>query len=231
MHERTGARETAWSGRRGRAPMMRVELAKLFRRPRTWVTILLLNALPTLVAVLRVGRPASRRRPGRGRRSSRRCWPTGRCSPSRRWRSCCRCSCRSRWPWWPATRSPARRRPARCATCWSARSGAPGCWWPSSSRRSSSCWSSVLSVAVVGFGVGRLLLGHAAAVAGDGQRVRDARSPRPDRLAGPARDRLHRRSRCSASRRWRCSAVHADRLARWPRPSARWRSSSGPRCC
>ncbi len=31
---------------------MRVELAKLFRRPRTWLTILLLNALPTLVAVL-----------------------------------------------------------------------------------------------------------------------------------------------------------------------------------
>jgi ABC-2 type transport system permease protein len=32
--------------------MMRVELAKLFRRPRTWLTILMLNALPTLVAVL-----------------------------------------------------------------------------------------------------------------------------------------------------------------------------------
>ena len=35
------------------------------------------------------------------------------------------------WRWSPATRSPARRRPARCATCWSGRSGAPGCWWPS----------------------------------------------------------------------------------------------------
>ncbi|MGZ4784016.1 MAG: ABC transporter permease, partial [Oryzihumus sp.] len=32
--------------------MIRVELAKLVRRPRTWLTILLLNALPTLVAVL-----------------------------------------------------------------------------------------------------------------------------------------------------------------------------------
>ena len=31
---------------------MRVELAQLFGRPRTWLTILLLNALPTLVAVL-----------------------------------------------------------------------------------------------------------------------------------------------------------------------------------
>jgi len=32
--------------------MIAVELSKMLRRPRTWVTILLLNALPTLVAVL-----------------------------------------------------------------------------------------------------------------------------------------------------------------------------------
>jgi len=32
--------------------MIRVELLKLLRRPRTWVTIVALNALPTLVAVL-----------------------------------------------------------------------------------------------------------------------------------------------------------------------------------
>ena len=32
--------------------MIRVELVKMLRRPRTWVTILLLNALPTLVAIL-----------------------------------------------------------------------------------------------------------------------------------------------------------------------------------
>lgn len=32
--------------------MIRVELVKMLRRPRTWVIILLLNALPTLVAVL-----------------------------------------------------------------------------------------------------------------------------------------------------------------------------------
>jgi ABC-2 type transport system permease protein len=32
--------------------VIRVELIKMLRRPRTWVTILLLNALPTLVAVL-----------------------------------------------------------------------------------------------------------------------------------------------------------------------------------
>ena len=32
--------------------MIRVELVKMVRRPRTWITILLLNALPTLVAVL-----------------------------------------------------------------------------------------------------------------------------------------------------------------------------------
>ena len=32
--------------------MIRVELIKLLRRPRTWVTIAMLNALPTIVAVL-----------------------------------------------------------------------------------------------------------------------------------------------------------------------------------
>ena len=32
--------------------MIRVELVKMLRRPRTWVTILLLNLLPTVVAVL-----------------------------------------------------------------------------------------------------------------------------------------------------------------------------------
>ena len=32
--------------------MIRVELVKLLTRPRTWITILALNALPTLVAVL-----------------------------------------------------------------------------------------------------------------------------------------------------------------------------------
>nr|MDQ3359839.1 ABC transporter permease [Actinomycetota bacterium] len=32
--------------------MIRVELVKLLRRPRTWVAIAMLNALPTLVAVL-----------------------------------------------------------------------------------------------------------------------------------------------------------------------------------
>jgi ABC-type uncharacterized transport system permease subunit len=32
--------------------VIRVELVKMLRRPRTWVTIAMLNALPTLVAVL-----------------------------------------------------------------------------------------------------------------------------------------------------------------------------------
>jgi ABC-2 type transport system permease protein len=32
--------------------MIRVELVKMLRRPRTWITIVMLNALPTLVAVL-----------------------------------------------------------------------------------------------------------------------------------------------------------------------------------
>ena len=32
--------------------MIRVELVKMLRRPRTWITILMLNALPTLIAIL-----------------------------------------------------------------------------------------------------------------------------------------------------------------------------------
>src|SRR3954454_17300803 len=38
----------------GRPPMIVVELRKMFRRPRTWATIAVLNALPVLVAVLLV---------------------------------------------------------------------------------------------------------------------------------------------------------------------------------
>ena len=34
--------------------MIGVELRKLFRRPRTWITLAALNALPLLVAVLLV---------------------------------------------------------------------------------------------------------------------------------------------------------------------------------
>ncbi|MGI8718107.1 MAG: ABC transporter permease [Lapillicoccus sp.] len=45
--------------------MIRVELVKLFRRPRTWLAIILLNALPTLVAVL-VSVTGVSVRPGRG---------------------------------------------------------------------------------------------------------------------------------------------------------------------
>ena len=45
--------------------MIGVELRKLFRRPRTWVTIALLNALPVLVAVLLVVTDLAQR-PGEG---------------------------------------------------------------------------------------------------------------------------------------------------------------------
>ncbi len=45
--------------------MIRVELSKLFRRPRTWATLLLLDALPTIVAVLLATRHIAPR-PGTG---------------------------------------------------------------------------------------------------------------------------------------------------------------------
>ncbi len=46
---RTGAEQRR--PRRARL-VIRVELQKLFRRPRTWVTLVLLDLLPTVVAVL-----------------------------------------------------------------------------------------------------------------------------------------------------------------------------------
>ena len=159
----------------------------------------------------------------RGRRSCRRCSPTGRCSPSRRWRSCCRCSCRSRSRSWPATRSPARRRPARCATCWSARSAGPGCWWPSSSPSFVFVAGRGAVVAVVGFVRRAAAARRPAAVAGDRQRVRDVADARPDRLADRAGDRL--RGVLDARRRGDGAVpVHADRLAAGRDASARWRS-------
>ena len=51
---------------RSSGAMIRVELVKLLRRPRTWVTIAALNALPTLVAILLAVTdlgPAPRHRP------------------------------------------------------------------------------------------------------------------------------------------------------------------------
>jgi hypothetical protein len=62
-------------------------------RPRTWVSVFLLCLLPAIVAVfLAVSRIAPR--PGRGRRSSRRCSPTASSTRRRRSASCCRSSCR-----------------------------------------------------------------------------------------------------------------------------------------
>ena len=232
MHERTGAAGDRVESAGGRAAsMIRVELAKLFRRPRTWVTIAACSTRcprwsrccssvtgiapppgegPAFLSAVLANGVAVRRR-GAGDRAA--------AVPAR-----------GRGAWSPATRSRARRRPARCATCWSARSGGPGCWWPSSSRRSPSCWSRCWPWPWSGFVVGRLLLGNAAAVAGDRQRVRDLADRRPDRLADAAGDRL-RRLLDARRRRDGAVAVHPDRLARWPRASARWRSSSARRCC
>ena len=52
--------------------MIAIEIFKLFRRPRTWLTIALLDALPTVVAIL-LAITHSGRGPVRGRRSCRRC--------------------------------------------------------------------------------------------------------------------------------------------------------------
>ena len=117
------------TGRRGAGrPGDRRRAAQLMLRPRVWLCWALLCALPALVAVAAVG-VRHRAAAGAGRRV-----PVGRgdqrrsCSRRPRSRWCCRCSCRSPSRSSPATRWPARRPPARCATCWSARSGGCGCW-------------------------------------------------------------------------------------------------------
>ena len=105
-------------------------------------------------------------------------------------------------------RSPARPRRARCATCWSARSG-----------RTRLLVAKLVAIARVRAGrravrgggrrtsSGRLLLGNAADLAGHRQRL-GRRSLTPGQIAWRtvAGHRLHARSRCSASRRSRCSS-------------------------
>ena len=120
------------SGPAGADPaVIRVELVKLVRRPRSWVSIALLCGLPVLVAVfVAVTHLAPPPGPGPGP-AVRGAVQRARCTRPPRSPSCCRSSCRSRWPWWPATPSPARRARARCATCWPGRSAGPGCWWRS----------------------------------------------------------------------------------------------------
>ena len=85
--------------------MITVELTKLVRSRRTWVTILLIDALPTLVAVLLAVTELGPR-PGTG--------PAFLSAVMT-----------------DARRSRARPSRARCATCWSARSAAPASWSPS----------------------------------------------------------------------------------------------------
>ena len=125
------------------------------------------------------------------------------------------------------TRSPARRRPARCATCWPGRSAAPGCWSPSSSPS-----LAFVLVTVAGRRRRRATSSGRLPVRGR-SRCRQATSasrarsltPRAARRADRARDRLRRRL---DARRGGVRAVllHADRLAAAAPRWARWRSSS-----
>ena len=170
---------------------------------------LLLNLLPTIVAVLLAVTARRHRGPGRARRSSPRCWPTVRCSPRRRSAIVLplflpdRGRRRRR-----RLRSPARRRPARCAICWCARSG----------RTRLLVAKLVVGVRVrpdrgragrrrSAFIVGTLLLGNEPTRAGADRSACPARRSPPEQIAWRTLlvDRLRRRCRCSASRRWRCS--------------------------
>ena len=68
-------------GQAGQASgLIRVELVKMLRRPRTWVIIGMLVALPTLVAILLADHRPRARGPAPARRSCPRCSTTARCS-------------------------------------------------------------------------------------------------------------------------------------------------------
>ena len=96
--------------------MIVVELRKLVRSRRTWVTILLIDTLPTLVAVL-LALTDLGPRPGTGPAFLSAVLTDGTLFPLAAIAMSCRCSCRSPWRSWPGRPLPARRRPARCATC------------------------------------------------------------------------------------------------------------------
>ena len=104
---------------------------KLLRRPRTWVTIAAADALPTLVAVLLAVTDIGPR-PGEGPAFLSAVLTDGTLFPL--------AALAIVLPLFlpVAVAVVGRRRDrgrgaaaARCATCWSGRSGGPGCWWPS----------------------------------------------------------------------------------------------------
>ena len=148
----------------GRA-VIGVELRKLLRSRRTWATILLVDALPTLVGVLLaitdLG-PATGRGAGVpvGRADRRHAVPPGGAGDRAAAVPADRGGDHRR-----ARRSPARPRPARCATCWCARSAGCGSWWPSSSPSLVFVVLTVLVVAVTAYVVGLLLLGDQSVTA------------------------------------------------------------------
>ena len=91
--------------------MIAVELNKLIRNRRTWITIALIDALPTLVAVLLAITDIGPR-PGTGPAFLSAVLTDGTLYPLAASRSCCRSSSRPPWRSWPATRSPGSPRPA-----------------------------------------------------------------------------------------------------------------------
>ena len=200
--------------------------AQAVPRPRTWATI------ASSTRCRSSSRCCCGHRPGatagdEGRRSSPRSSPTARCSRWRRWRSCCRCSCRSRSPSSPGTRSPGRPRPdlryllARPA-------GRTRLLVAKLSRCSRSSLVTVVVVAGVGYLLGSTLF-EAQPIArhvGVGHHVSRRRVGRPDRAGHRLRDGVDAagwpRSRCSSRRS--PTRRSARRWARWPCWSRR-------RCC
>jgi hypothetical protein len=95
--------------------MIGVELRKMLRSRRTWVTIAVIDFLPSLVAVLLSATDLGPR-PGTGPAFLSAVLSDGALFPLLRSRSSCRCSCRPPSRSRPARRSPARPSRGRCAT-------------------------------------------------------------------------------------------------------------------
>ena len=111
--------------------MIRVELVKLARRPRSWVSLVLLCGLPVLVAVF-VAVTHLAPPPGQGPALLSAVLSSGSLYPA--------AALAIVLPIFlpvavarggRATPSPARRARAPCVTCWPGRSAGPGCWPPS----------------------------------------------------------------------------------------------------
>ena len=118
--------------------MITVELVKLLRRPRTWISVVLTCALPFMVAVFititHLVPP-----PGQGSAFLSAVLQDGALYPAAALALVLPVFLPVAVAVVAGDSIAGEATGGRCATCWSARSAGPGCWSPSSSRSSCTC--------------------------------------------------------------------------------------------